>query len=48
MSGIVKVIVSFFFQKVKRSLASERSKPGSGDNEAQKGVLELKNILRSF
>ena len=42
MSGIVKVIVRYFSEKVNRSLAIERSKPGA-DGQAHKGVSELKN-----
>ena len=49
MSGIVKVIVSFFFsEKVKRSLAIGRSKQGSSGQAEGMYVSELKNILWSF
>ena len=45
MSGIVKFIMSFS-EKVKTSLAIERSKPGSSGQGMY--VSELKNILWSF
>ena len=46
MSGIVKVIGSFFSEKVKRSLAMERSKPDPSGQGMH--VSELKTILWSF